>query len=192
MNFAIGGVPLSQARLAPARVAAAEHSENASMAIRVPKGFSYGRRLLRDQARSAEARPDAGRLGPAGHRRAASTRRTWSLPPRWTLDRSRTPSDRIRAVVINSGNANACTGERGLRRRRRKWPGWPPRPAGPKPDQALVLSTGVIGEFLPMDKIAQGIPAAAGKLGRDEASPGRRRPRHDDHRHGPQDGRPDA
>ena len=31
------------------------------------------------------------------------------------LDRSRTPSDRIRAVVINSGNANACTGERGLR-----------------------------------------------------------------------------
>ena len=31
------------------------------------------------------------------------------------LDRSRTPSDRIRAVVVNSGNANACTGLRGLR-----------------------------------------------------------------------------
>ncbi len=31
------------------------------------------------------------------------------------LDRSRTPSDRIRAVVANSGNANACTGLRGLR-----------------------------------------------------------------------------
>ncbi len=31
------------------------------------------------------------------------------------LDRSRTPSDRIRAVVICSGVANACTGERGLR-----------------------------------------------------------------------------
>ena len=30
------------------------------------------------------------------------------------LDRSRTPSDRIRAVVICSGVANACTGERGL------------------------------------------------------------------------------
>ena len=30
------------------------------------------------------------------------------------LDRSRTPSASIRAVVINSGNANACTGERGM------------------------------------------------------------------------------
>ena len=30
------------------------------------------------------------------------------------LDRSRTPSDRMRAVVICSGVANACTGERGL------------------------------------------------------------------------------
>ena len=31
------------------------------------------------------------------------------------LDRKRTPGDQIRAVVINSGNANACTGERGDR-----------------------------------------------------------------------------
>ena len=31
------------------------------------------------------------------------------------LDRARTPAADIRAVVINSGNANACTGERGLR-----------------------------------------------------------------------------
>ena len=29
------------------------------------------------------------------------------------LDRERTPSERIRVVVINSGNANACTGQRG-------------------------------------------------------------------------------
>ena len=29
------------------------------------------------------------------------------------LDRQRTPSSDIRVVVINSGNANACTGERG-------------------------------------------------------------------------------
>ena len=31
------------------------------------------------------------------------------------LDRGRTPSDRMRAVAICSGVANACTGERGLR-----------------------------------------------------------------------------
>ena len=30
------------------------------------------------------------------------------------LDRQRTPSDRIRTVVVNAGNANACTGQRGL------------------------------------------------------------------------------
>ncbi len=29
------------------------------------------------------------------------------------LDRARTPSDRIRVVVVNSGNANACTGKQG-------------------------------------------------------------------------------
>src|SRR5579862_8699227 len=31
------------------------------------------------------------------------------------LDRARTPGEGFRAVVVNSGNANACTGERGLR-----------------------------------------------------------------------------
>jgi len=37
-------------------------------------------------------------------------------------------------------------------------------------DQALVMSTGLIGEFLPMDKIQQGVMAAAVKLGRNAAS----------------------
>ena len=40
---------------------------------------------------------------------------------------------------------------------------------GAQPDQALVLSTGVIGAFLPMDKIEQGISAAAVKLGNNQA-----------------------
>ncbi|MCA9151511.1 MAG: bifunctional ornithine acetyltransferase/N-acetylglutamate synthase, partial [Planctomycetales bacterium] len=34
------------------------------------------------------------------------------------LDRERTPSDSIRAIVTNSGNANACTGELGLQNAR--------------------------------------------------------------------------
>jgi glutamate N-acetyltransferase/amino-acid N-acetyltransferase len=37
-------------------------------------------------------------------------------------------------------------------------------------EQALVMSTGVIGTFLPMEKVAAGISAAAAKLGSDEAS----------------------
>jgi glutamate N-acetyltransferase/amino-acid N-acetyltransferase len=86
-----------------------------------------------------------------------------------TLDRERTPGDRIRAVVINSGVANACTGERGLRDAE-KMGSMAAAVCGGKDDEALVLSTGIIGEFLPMDKIEQGISAAAVKLGNSEAS----------------------
>ncbi len=84
------------------------------------------------------------------------------------LDRSRTPSDRIRAVVICSGVANACTGERGLRDAE-EMARLAAAACGAQPDQALVLSTGVIGAFLPMDKIEQGISAAAVKLGNNQA-----------------------
>ncbi len=84
------------------------------------------------------------------------------------LDRSRTPSDRIRAVVICSGVANACTGERGLEDARRM-AGLAAAQCGAAEDQALVLSTGVIGAFLPMDRVAAGIAAAAGQLGTSQA-----------------------
>jgi len=85
------------------------------------------------------------------------------------VDRSRTPSDRIRVIVANSGNANACTGERGLRDAQEMG-----RLAAAAfqaaDDTALVLSTGIIGEFLPMEKIAAGVRQAAGQLGDDEPS----------------------
>jgi glutamate N-acetyltransferase / amino-acid N-acetyltransferase len=84
------------------------------------------------------------------------------------FDRGRTPSDRIRAVVICSGVANACTGERGLRDAE-EMARLAAAACGAKPDQALVLSTGVIGAFLPMDKIEQGISSAAVKLGNNDA-----------------------
>ena len=85
------------------------------------------------------------------------------------LDRSRTPSDRIRAVVICSGVANACTGDRGLRDAE-KMAQLAAAACAAEADQALVLSTGVIGSFLPMDRVEQGISAAAVKLGRSESS----------------------
>lgn len=86
-----------------------------------------------------------------------------------TLDRSRTPSDRIRAVVICSGVANACTGKQGDRDAV-EMARLAATACGAEADQALVLSTGVIGVHLPMDKIMQGISAAAVKLGRSETS----------------------
>lgn len=85
------------------------------------------------------------------------------------LDRERTPSDQIRAIVVNSGNANACTGPRGLDDAREMG-----RLAAEvcqgTPEQSLVMSTGVIGRFLPMPKIAAGIQQAAASLDGGEAS----------------------
>jgi len=85
------------------------------------------------------------------------------------LDRQRTPSARIRAVVTNSGNANACTGSRGDEDCRRM-ADLAAEVAGAEPDQSLVMSTGIIGEHLPMDRVEAGIRQATERLGTDEVS----------------------
>ena len=71
--------------------------------------------------------------------------------------------DQIRAVIVNSGNANACTGAQGMTDAR----AMAQRVAdaiGCVPEDVLVGSTGVIGRVLPMDKILPGIDAAAAAL----------------------------
>ncbi len=93
--------------------------------------------------------------------------RVFAAPVAW--DRQHTPSDSIRAVVCNSGNANACTGDRGLNDAR-EMARLAAEVCGAAPQQALVLSTGIIGEFMPVEKIAGGIAAAKPKLGNDSAS----------------------
>ncbi|HEX3997444.1 MAG TPA: bifunctional glutamate N-acetyltransferase/amino-acid acetyltransferase ArgJ [Pirellulales bacterium] len=85
------------------------------------------------------------------------------------LDRSRTPGSGFRAVAINSGNANACTGERGLADAR-EMARLAAATCGAGAEQALVMSTGIIGEFLPIEKIRAGLATIAGQLGRDEDS----------------------
>jgi glutamate N-acetyltransferase / amino-acid N-acetyltransferase len=84
-------------------------------------------------------------------------------------DRARTPGDDFRAVVINSGNANACTGERGLRDAE-EMARLAAVACGAKGDQALVLSTGIIGEFMPLGKITTGIRMCAEQLNDTEDS----------------------
>jgi glutamate N-acetyltransferase/amino-acid N-acetyltransferase len=79
------------------------------------------------------------------------------------LCRERTPSDSIRAVVINSGNANACTGDQGDRDAQ-AMAAATASAVGCEPAKVLVLSTGVIGELMPMDKILPGIKTAASQL----------------------------
>lgn len=85
------------------------------------------------------------------------------------LDRQRTPSDDFRVLVANSGNANACTGPQGMEDARQMARLAAER-CNASPEQVLVLSTGVIGDYLPMSKIRQGIHAAAGRLGTDSSA----------------------
>lgn len=68
-------------------------------------------------------------------------------------------SDDIRALLINTGNANAGTGEEGLDRARRTCAAVADL-FGIKPEQVLPFSTGVILEPLPIDKILPALPAA--------------------------------
>lgn len=85
------------------------------------------------------------------------------------VDRARTPSDDIRVVVVNSGNANACTGERGLRDAE-EMARLAAEACDAPAEQALVMSTGIIGHFLPMEKIAAGVQQLASRLGTDESA----------------------
>ncbi|MBV7428457.1 bifunctional glutamate N-acetyltransferase/amino-acid acetyltransferase ArgJ [Acidovorax sp. sif1233] len=65
----------------------------------------------------------------------------------------------IRAMVVNTGNANAGTGADGLARARATC-GALARQLGVAPEQILPFSTGVIMEPLPSDRIEAGLPAA--------------------------------
>lgn len=85
------------------------------------------------------------------------------------LDRDRTPGAGFRVVVVNSGNANACTGRRGLDDAR-AMAAAAAEAVGASETAALVLSTGIIGEFLPLEKIRTGIRTVAAQLGTDADS----------------------
>jgi len=77
-----------------------------------------------------------------------------AAPVNWCRDH--TPSDTCRAVVVNSGNANACTGSRG-QVDVEAMAASVAQELNVDPQQILVMSTGIIGVHLDMDKIG---PAA--------------------------------
>ncbi len=69
----------------------------------------------------------------------------------------------IRALAINAGVANACTGAQGLQDAEQTAAAVAGE-IGCAPGDVLVMSTGVIGAPLPMDKLQQGVKAAAAAL----------------------------
>ena len=76
------------------------------------------------------------------------------------ISRERLPRADARAIVICSGNANACTGEQGLADARRMAQ-LVALEIGCAPEQVLIASTGVIGRPLPMAILEAGVPKAA-------------------------------
>jgi len=76
-------------------------------------------------------------------------------------------SKKFHAIIVNSGNANACTGEQGFKDAvimATKTA----EVLNIKPDEVFVSSTGVIGETLPMEKITNGIYAIVNCLEQDD------------------------
>jgi len=81
------------------------------------------------------------------------------------LDRRHLRQHRGRAIVVNSGNANACTGAQGLKAATAMASAVAQGLAIPV-TQVFVGSTGVIGRVLPIDRVKEGIPTLIAKLSR--------------------------
>lgn len=83
--------------------------------------------------------------------------RVAAAPVRWC--KALVPSDRVQAVVINAGNANAATGDLGFQNAQRTAEVVGDR-LGCGAEGVLVASTGVIGHQLPMDRLEEGLVRA--------------------------------
>ena len=126
------------------------------------RGFRAG--WSRCGIKTVRGKPDVALVvsdGPAAGAAAFTTNKFAAAPVEW--DRSILPSDNVRAIVINAGNANACTGEQGQRDVRAT----AELVAGLlecAPRQVAVASTGIIGHPLPMDKVTRGVRDAFAAL----------------------------
>ena len=72
----------------------------------------------------------------------------------------------VKYLLINAGNANAGTGTRGIGDTERVCAALAAR-AGCEPEAVLPFSTGVIGEYLPVDKICRALPGLCDRLADD-------------------------
>jgi glutamate N-acetyltransferase/amino-acid N-acetyltransferase len=101
--------------------------------------------------------------GPAAVAAVYTTNKVAAAPVQ--VDRERTRSGQAQAVVVNSGCANACTGETGLENAR-ETARLAAGALGIEERLVLVCSTGVIGVHLPMARVAEGVKLAAKALSR--------------------------
>lgn len=89
-----------------------------------------------------------------------TTNRVQAAPVRLSIEHLRKSHHKIRGVIVNSGNANCCTGPQGMVASR-KTAAELSHSLGCRPNEILVCSTGVIGVPLRVEKILRAIPQLA-------------------------------
>lgn len=127
-----------------------------------PRGFSAG---AAHAGLKTTSQPDVAILACDTTASAAAvftTNKVFAAPI--AIGRRHVASGKLRGVVVNSGNANACTGNRGERDALRMCR-LTAAELGCKTSEILPSSTGIIGHLLPMDKIERGIALAAKSIG---------------------------
>ncbi|MFO0793435.1 MAG: bifunctional glutamate N-acetyltransferase/amino-acid acetyltransferase ArgJ [Candidatus Brocadiaceae bacterium] len=103
---------------------------------------------------------------PAAGAALFTTNQLYAAPVKYSRNVAR--KGKVRALVMNSGNANACTGEQGYKNAV-EMARSAARCLKISEDEVLVASTGIIGRQLPMDKLIYGIHNATTSLGNTRA-----------------------
>ena len=124
-----------------------------------PKGFAAARHTC---GIKASGKPDLALLvseTPCRWTAAFTTNKVAAAPVLFGRERL-AEGKPLRAVLVNSGNANACTGAEGLENARKSAAALEAA-LGIEAGETIVSSTGIIGHQMPMDKILAGIPQIA-------------------------------
>ncbi len=100
---------------------------------------------------------------PAGAKAAAVFTTNKIVSAAVAVSKKHIKSPKIRAVVVNSGNANCCTGQAGVKNAIKTCVETA-KQINIDPHSVLVASTGIIGKQLPLEKITAGVSKAASKL----------------------------
>jgi glutamate N-acetyltransferase/amino-acid N-acetyltransferase len=129
--------------------------------VTTPQGFSAGATAADIRGEHAPGRLDLALLHSDRPCAAAAVYTTNALPGAALIyTRERLAGGQAQGLIVNSGCANALTGEQGLRDAEEM-----ARLAADKldvsPDDVAVASTGVTGTFMPMDRVRAGVPHIA-------------------------------
>src|ERR1035437_7141498 len=140
----------------------------ARIGVCAPLGFRAGATAAGIRAGGDAHRLDGALIVSDGPCQAAVafTRSLAKAPPVFTTPPTLRRREPIRAVVVNSGNANACPGPQGFRDALSMGTAAADG-CDADPSEVLICSTGVIGRPMPMDRVLDGIRRATTSLGED-------------------------